>query len=72
MKCPKCKSKMEKVEYDIGFEVSVDSYTCPNCMLNITDRKRLDKLMHKLRGLIPPKFLIYLLHHNSTLSKVLH
>ncbi|MDI6826234.1 MAG: hypothetical protein QMD36_03510 [Candidatus Aenigmarchaeota archaeon] len=49
MKCPKCKAKMEKVEHDIDFGVSVDSFTCLDCMLNITDEKKLDEAMHKLR-----------------------
>lgn len=49
MECPRCKIEMKKVEYDLGFEVSVDSFSCPDCMLNLTDEKKLDKAIAELR-----------------------
>ena len=49
MKCPKCKEEMEKVKYDVGFGIVVDSLTCPTCKFNVTDEKVLDKAMEKMR-----------------------
>lgn len=49
MECINCGNKMEKVKYDLGFGISVDSYTCSNCHHNITDEKTLDDVMKRLR-----------------------
>lgn len=49
MKCNNCGNEMEKVNYDVGFGIRVDSYTCSNCHHNFTDEKMLDKAMEKLR-----------------------
>ncbi len=49
MKCPKCKGDMEKVKYDVGFGIVVDSLACPVCKFNITDEKILDEAMEKMR-----------------------
>ncbi len=34
---------MEKVKYDVGFGVVIDSFTCSKCRYNVTDEKTLDK-----------------------------
>ena len=49
MKCGNCSGKMEKVKYDVGFGIVVDSYTCSNCHHNFTDEKILDRAMEKMR-----------------------
>jgi phage FluMu protein Com len=49
MKCPKCKKEMEKVKWNIGFGILVDSLHCPKCKFNITDEKKLDYAMGQLR-----------------------
>ena len=49
MKCGNCGEKMEKVKYDVGFGIVVDSFTCPNCHHNFTDEKILDEAMEKMR-----------------------
>ena len=49
MKCPKCNDEMEKVKWDIGFGILVDSNHCPKCKFNITNEKKLDKAMAQLR-----------------------
>lgn len=49
MKCGNCGNKMDKVKYDVGFDILIDSYTCSNCRHNLTDEKALDKAMEKLR-----------------------
>lgn len=49
MKCPNCEGKMEKVKYDVGFGVVIDSFTCSECRYNVTDEKTLDKAMEKMR-----------------------
>ncbi len=49
MKCTNCGGKLEKVKYDVGFGIVVDSYTCSNCHHNVTDEKTLDAVMEKLR-----------------------
>ncbi len=41
---------MEKVKYDVGFGIVVDSFTCSNCHHNFTDEKLLDEAMEKMRG----------------------
>lgn len=40
---------MEKVKYDVGFGIVLDSYTCPNCHHNFTDEKILDEAIEKMR-----------------------
>jgi len=49
MKCGNCGEKMEKVKYDVGFGIMVDSFTCPNCHHDFTDEKILDEAMEKMR-----------------------
>lgn len=49
MKCGNCGEVMEKVKYDAGFGIAVDSFTCPNCHHNFTDEKILDEAMEKMR-----------------------
>ena len=49
MRCNNCGNEMEKVKYDVGFGVEVDSYTCSNCHHNFTDEKVLDKAMEAMR-----------------------
>lgn len=49
MKCSQCKSKMEKVTYDVGYGIDVESLHCKNCGFNITEDKVLTKAMSKLR-----------------------
>lgn len=40
---------MEKVKWDIGFGVVVDSLHCPECKFNVTNEKLLDKAIAQLR-----------------------
>ncbi len=49
MKCSNCRNEMEKVKYDVGFGILIDSYTCSNCHHNFTNEKILDEAMEKLR-----------------------
>jgi transposase-like protein len=49
MKCGNCGENMEKVKYDVGFGIVLDSYTCPNCHHNFTDEKILDEAIEKMR-----------------------
>ena len=49
MKCPQCKTNMEKVKFDVGYDVVVDSLNCKNCGFNITDNNKLKKAMNKLK-----------------------
>ena len=49
MKCSNCGNDMQKVKYDVGFGIFVDSYSCSNCRHNFTDENVLDKAMDKLR-----------------------
>ena len=49
MKCPSCKSIMEKVKFDIGYGIEADSLHCVNCGFNVTNDKVLNKALMSLR-----------------------
>ncbi len=40
---------MEKVKFDIGYGIEVDSLHCKNCGFNITEDKKLSKAIGELR-----------------------
>ena len=49
MKCTQCKSEMEKVQFDVGYGISVDSLHCEKCGFNITQDKKLKNALSTLR-----------------------
>lgn len=49
MKCPKCKSNMEKVKFDVGYGVEVDSLHCGKCGFNVTNESVLNKAIVSLK-----------------------
>ena len=38
-KCPQCKNDMDKIKFDIGYGIEVDSLHCKKWGFNITDEK---------------------------------
>ena len=49
MKCSQCGTEMEKITYDIGYDIDIESLTCPNCRFNVTEEEKLDKAIDQLR-----------------------
>ncbi len=50
MKCTQCKSAMEKVKFDIGYGIEVDSLHCRNCGFNLTEDEKLNAALAELRS----------------------
>ena len=48
-KCPQCKANLEKVKFDIGYGVEVESLHCKKCGFNITEDNRLKTAISSLR-----------------------
>lgn len=48
-KCPQCKGKMQKVLFDAGYGVRVESMHCAKCGYNVTESGGLKKAIAKLR-----------------------
>lgn len=48
-KCPQCKTSLEKVKFDIGYGVEVESLHCRKCGFNITEDNRLKTAISSLR-----------------------
>ena len=48
-KCPQCKTNLEKVNFDIGYGVQVESLHCKKCGFNITQDNRLKTAISYLR-----------------------
>ena len=48
-KCPQCKTNLEKVKFDIGYGVGVESLHCKKCGFNITENNRLKTAISALR-----------------------
>ncbi|MFH0752162.1 MAG: AbrB/MazE/SpoVT family DNA-binding domain-containing protein [archaeon] len=40
---------MEKMKFDIGYNIEVDSLHCKNCEFNVTDDKKLNEALSELR-----------------------
>lgn len=49
-KCPKCKAGLQKVKFDVGYGVEVDSLHCRQCAFNITEENKLKQALTSLRG----------------------
>lgn len=49
MKCPECKSKMEKIKFDVGYGIEVNSLHCKECGFNITNEEVLNKAIIDLK-----------------------
>lgn len=49
MKCTQCKSGMEKMKFDVGYGIEVDSLHCKKCGFNITEDNKLNKALTELR-----------------------
>ncbi len=47
--CPQCKAKLDKVKFDIGYGVEVESLHCRKCGHNITEQGKLTKALSSLR-----------------------
>ncbi len=50
MNCAQCKVEMEKVTFDVGYGIEVDSLHCKKCGFNVTGDKKLDQAMADLRS----------------------
>lgn len=48
-KCPQCKTSLEKVKFDIGYGVGVESLHCKKCGFNITENNKLKGALSSLR-----------------------
>ncbi|MBI2672433.1 hypothetical protein HYX16_05865 [Candidatus Woesearchaeota archaeon] len=48
-KCPQCKNEMNRIKFDLGYGVEVDSIHCEKCGFNITDDKILNKALISLK-----------------------
>lgn len=48
-KCPQCRVNLEKVKFDIGYGVEVDSLHCKKCGFNLTEDNRLKTAISSLR-----------------------
>ena len=48
-KCPQCKTSLEKVKFDIGYGIEVESLHCNKCGFNITENNRLKTAISTLR-----------------------
>lgn len=49
MKCPKCKSELKNVIFDVGYGINVESSHCEKCGFNMTKEKELSKVMNLLK-----------------------
>lgn len=49
MKCTQCKSEMKKVQFDVGYGITVDSLHCQKCGFNVTQDKKLKNALGALR-----------------------
>ncbi len=47
--CPQCKSNLEKVKFDVGYGIEVESLHCKKCGFNITDKNKLKTAIGSLR-----------------------
>lgn len=47
--CPQCKANLEKVKFDVGYGIEVESLHCSKCGFNITKNNRLKKALSSLR-----------------------
>ncbi|MBI5389529.1 hypothetical protein HZB01_04070 [Candidatus Woesearchaeota archaeon] len=47
--CPQCKTEMEKVVFDVGYGVNVESMHCKKCGFNITEKDTLKTALDGLR-----------------------
>jgi len=47
--CPQCKAKLEKVKFDIGYGLDVESLNCKKCGFNITQDNKLRNAINSLR-----------------------
>ena len=47
--CPECKGRFEKVKFDIGYGIEVDSLNCRKCGFNITEENKLKSAIMSLR-----------------------
>jgi hypothetical protein len=48
-KCPKCKANLEKVKFDVGYGIDVESFHCKRCGFNITEGDKLKNAIGSLR-----------------------
>jgi len=48
-KCPQCKAKLEKMRFDIGYGIDVESLHCRKCGFNLTEDKKLKSALQALR-----------------------
>lgn len=48
-KCPQCRVNLEKVKFDIGYGVEVESLHCKKCGFNLTEDNRLKTAISSLR-----------------------
>lgn len=48
-KCTQCKSNLEKVKFDIGYGVEIESLHCNKCGFNITEDNKLKTAISSLR-----------------------
>ena len=48
-KCPQCKTSLEKVKFNIGYGVEVESLHCKKCGFNITENNKLKTAISSLR-----------------------
>ena len=48
-KCPQCKTNLEKVNFDIGYGIGVESLHCKKCGFNATENNRLKTAISSLR-----------------------
>ncbi|MBI2668198.1 hypothetical protein HYX17_05530 [Candidatus Woesearchaeota archaeon] len=49
MKCPKCKSELRNVTFDVGYGVNVESSHCEKCGFNITEDNKLNAAVTSLQ-----------------------
>jgi len=47
--CPQCKVLMQKMQYEIGYGIDVESYHCQECGFNVTEDKHLQPALKALR-----------------------
>ena len=49
MRCPQCKTTMEKVRFDVGYGIEIDSLHCKKCGHNVTNEKLMNRALLELR-----------------------
>ena len=52
MRCPQCEARMEKIQFDIGYGIKVDSLHCKKCGHNVTNEKRMNRALLELRKMM--------------------